>query len=135
MRVKCVSTILTVEQRETARANPLFNTDFDLTKDKQYLVFGIQFLTNSKIYGCVVLFEIEDDGGHLLSIPAALFQVTDARVSSFWKGRNLEDGGFRLWPAELNRDYFHDDFSNRREDAVLSFRELKSALEKEFGGP
>ena len=133
MRARCIATTLTQAQRHVSKTSPLFAPEFEITVGKEYLVFGIQFLTQSKIYGCTTLFEVEDDAGRLVATPAVLFELTDPRGSRSWEGRNVGDGAFLLWPAEFHREYFHDDLSNGEGDAMTVFAKVKQSFAAEFG--
>lgn len=112
MKVKCLNTELTEEQRQLFRVPDLFRSKYQISVGTEYLVLGIAFEINSSAYGTQALLEIADDAGRCLSIPAALFEIIDGRCSAFWEVRFYEDAGITMWPIEFNEAYFHDKLSN-----------------------
>ena len=93
---------------------------------------GISFVVGSPYYGDSTLFEVVNDDRHLVLLPAALFEITDARCSSFWRAKDHGDGMVTLRPEELCREYFHDDLSDREPKTQQVFQELLSKMEVEF---
>ena len=112
--------------------NPRFTPEFALTKGRDYLVFGVQFIAFSSIYGRIVLFDIENDDGVLLPVPNTLFDVVDGRVSNCWTVQQDAGADIKIWPEEFYRDYFHDDLSNGDAEAVAAFAKVRHRLESEF---
>jgi hypothetical protein len=133
MIARCKFTAWSLEDVAQSEGNPHFTPQFALTKDRDYLVLGVQFIRNSSIYGRIALFEIEQDDGLLLSIPNTLFDVIDGRVSKWWTVRQDANGDLKIWPQEFYRNYFHDDLSNGDAEAVTAFRQIRKKLGREFG--
>jgi len=129
---RCKFTSWTLDDVARSEGNPRFTPEFALTRGRDYLVLGVQFIRNSSIYGRIVLFEIEQDDGLLLSIPNTLFDVVDGRVSKWWTVRQDADGDLKIWPEEFYRDYFHDDLSNGDAEAVTAFLKVSEKLGCEF---
>jgi hypothetical protein len=132
MKVKCKKTELTEEQKNLFKVPPRFNPGHRVSVGREYLVIGISFVVGSPYYGDSALFEIVNDQGHLVSQPAALFEVTDARCSSFWRTEIHEDGAVTLWPHELYEQYFHDRLSDGEPEARNTFQVVRSKLQAEF---
>lgn len=98
-------------------------------------MLGISFAANSPVHGNIALFEIVEDGGYYcLSIPAALFEITDSRCSSFWKARIHQDGAVTLWPTEFYEPYFHDKLSDHDPEMRKLFESVLKKLAAEFDG-
>ena len=109
-----------------------FRPNHRLTVGKEYLVLGIVSIIGSPQYGNTALFEVVNDQGHLVLYPAILFEVTDARCSSYWRAAALEDGSVTLRPEELYREFFHDDLSEGDPATREVFRATVDKLEAEF---
>ncbi len=133
MKIQCKATQLTEEQKILLKVPPRFNLKHGVAVGREYLVIGISFVVGSPYYGDSTLFEIVNDQGYIVSEPAALFAVIDARCSSFWRAKIHEDGAVTLWPQELYERYFHDRLSDGEPEAKKVFQEVRSRLEGEFG--
>jgi hypothetical protein len=132
MRVKCTNRELTEEQRALLKAPTRFRPTHALTVGKEYLVLGIVSIIDSPQYGNTGLFEIVNDQDHLVLYPAVLFEVTDARCSSYWRAAVSGDGSVTLRPEELYREFFHDDLSEGDPATRQVFRAMVAKLESEF---
>jgi hypothetical protein len=95
-------------------------------------VLGIVSIIDSPQYGNTALFEIVNDQDHFVLYPAVLFEVTDARCSSFWKAAVQQDGTVTLRPEEFCRDFFHDDLSEGDQATRETFQAMVTKLEAEF---
>jgi hypothetical protein len=132
MRVKCISRELTEEQRELLKAPSRFRPTHRFTVGKEYLVLGIISIIGSPDYGNTALLEIVNDHSQLVFPPAVLFEVTDARCSSYWRAAISGDGSLTLRPVELYREFFHDDLSEGDPATRQVFEEVVAKLEAEF---
>jgi hypothetical protein len=132
MKVQCKGRELTEEQRSFFRVPSLFRPNYQVSIGKEYLVIGISFGVNNPHHGNSALFEIVNDDGHLVLHPAALFDITDARCSSFWRAKAHGDGMVTLRPEELYLEYFHDDLSEKEPETRRVFQLLLSRMEGEF---
>lgn len=132
MRIKCKSRELTEEQRELLNASSRFRPNHRITIGKEYLVLGLVGVIHSSRYGSTTLFEIFDDDRHLVLYPAVLFDVTDARCSSFWRAAIHEDGTVTLRPEELYQEFFHDDLSDGDPAVRKIFEAMVARLDAEF---
>lgn|SRR6266481_1100581 len=132
MKTKCISRELTEEQRLFFKVPPLFRTVHQITIGREYLVLGILFVVNSPVYGNTALFEIVDDGGLCLSVPAALFEIVDGRCSSFWETRFYKNGDITMWPSEFYEPYFHDDLSDGDPKTRTVFDSVIAKMRCEF---
>ena len=135
MRVRCINEELTEEE---VKATGLPPGRWDLTVGKEYLVLGITIPLGNPAHPRGVGLEIERDGGTVLTIPLALFEITDDRVSRFWKARVLETPVGRclcLWPEEFYATYFFDDLSEGFPEVVRTYLAVRERLEREFEEP
>lgn len=132
MKIRCKNRELTEEQRALLKAPSRFRPNHALTVAKEYLVLGIVSIIDSPQYGNTALFEIVNDHERLVLYPAALFEVTDGRCSSYWKAAISADGSVTLRPEELYREFFHDDLSEGDPATRKMFRTVVSKLEAEF---
>jgi hypothetical protein len=132
MKLQCMSRELSEEQRTFFKAPSRSNPKHRVTVGKEYLVIGISFVVDSPYYGDSALFEVVNDDRHLVLLPGALFEITDARCSSFWRAKIHSDGMVTLRPKELYREYFHDDLSDREPETQKVFQALLLTMEAEF---
>jgi len=107
------------------------NSDFHISKDKEYLVLGISFLFDPSVGRCSMV-EIVNEYGHLSSVPLFLFEIINPSVSKYWKIKIFNEFTIAFWPEPFYREYFHDDLSENIEEVVNDFKKVKHLLEKEF---
>ena len=131
MRIKCTDPELTEEQRALLNASSRLRPNHRLTVGKEYLVLGIVSVIGSPQYGNTALFEVVNDQSHLVLYPAVLFEVTDARCSSYWRGAVLGDGSVHC-VQKTYREFFHDDLSEGDPATREVFRATVDKLEAEF---
>jgi hypothetical protein len=132
MKIRCTSRELTEDQRALLKAPSRFRPNFALTVGKEYLVLGIVSIIDSPQYGNTALFEIVNDDRQFVLFPAVLFEVTDARSSSYWRAAVSGNGTVTLRPEELYREFFHDDLSEGDPATRETFQAMVTKLEAEF---
>jgi hypothetical protein len=98
----------------------------------QYLVLGVTLEPVRPEGDLRLVFEIEDSDGHVLGVPAGLFEIIDGSVSRHWVARAWPDGGLTLWPDAFYSENFHDRLSSGVPEAALQYAELRRRLESEF---
>lgn len=130
MLIRCVTTSLS-EQQLAAMGNFYRAQQFFVSVGKSYLVLGLSFYPHSILYGQAALAEIEDDFGRLASVPLALFEVVDARVSVYWTVRVWEDSAVTLWPKPFYQRFFRDDLSEDTSEAVQQFKRVCKDIQDE----
>jgi hypothetical protein len=130
MRVKCISQKLDEDQNYKLYRNSKAKEYSHITLGKEYPVFGLSFLFDSEGNGCFV--QILSDYDHLLSIPIALFEIIDKRMSVFWEFKRFNDDCLTLWPSSFYRDYYHDDLFEGVPDIVADFYNVKLKILNEF---
>ena len=104
---------------------------YDLVPDKIYRVVAISFVTQSPAFGTAILFDIIDEAGLLMPIPACLFEVVDPRCSARWLGQDRGRGNFVMWPAPFFIPYFHDRLSEGERDAVAILQKVIDEMREE----
>ena len=131
MKVRCIATKLTDEQKKTIRMttswNSDYNTQFRIGKD--YIVLGITYMVADS--WTTLLFKLKDETGMCLSVPACLFEIIDPRPSIFWRAKH-DFPDFTLWPVEFYRDFFQDDLSEGKPEIKRVFDIVVDRLTYEF---
>ncbi len=132
MRVLCTNRELTDEQRSFLTASSRFRPNHRLSVGKEYLVVGLLGVIDSPQYGNTTLLEIVNDDRQFVAFPAILFEVTDARCSSFWKAAIQKDGTVTLRPEELYGESFDENLSEGDPATRKVFDSMVTKLEAEF---
>jgi|ERR1700728_2219101 hypothetical protein len=132
MKIQCINRELSAGQKAFHRMLSRFNPQHAVTVGKEYLVIAISFVVGSPFYGDSALYEVVNDNDHLVSVPASLFKIIDARCSTFWMARDHGDGTLSLRPEELYQDYFYDKLSDRDPATRQEFKRLVAKLQGEF---
>ena len=132
MKIRCINRELTEEQRTLLKASSRFRPIHRLTVGKEYLVLGIISIIDSPQYGNSALFEIVNDHGQFVIIPAILFEVSDPRCSCYWRAAAHKNGTLTLRPQEFYREFFDEDLSEGEPAARQVFRAVVAKLEAEF---
>lgn len=130
MLVRCVASRLTDDQKSQLGVKDP-SPEYELRVGSEYLVLGITFLLPTPPHGGGVRYEILNDYGKCRSIPAFLFELVDRRVSKHWVARQDDDGALLLWPEAFYSEFFHDDLSEGRAQAVLVFSSIVEMLRQE----
>jgi hypothetical protein len=133
MRLRCIKSRLDERKAAAMGLEVSRGQDFHLTSEKEYLVIGLQFSTNTKIHGTGVWVHLVSDYGHLTWAPISLFEVVDPRVSRYWEIRMTTPGVVTLWPALLYTEFFHEDLADGQSVKVREFQRLQELLKAESG--
>ena len=112
MVIKCISIKPSLSQKELL-PKAYLNSDFHITKDKEYLVLGISFMPDPSV-GRLSMVEIVNDYNHLSRVPLFLFKIIHPKVSKYWEIKVLNEFIIALWPEPFYKEYFHDDLSSRK---------------------
>ena len=132
MKVRCIARELSEDQKVLYKLPGRFKPQHGVAVGKEYVVIAVSFVVNSPYYGDSPLFEVVNENLHLVSVPAALFEITDPRCSALWMAKAHEDGTVSLRPQELYRDYFYDKLSDREAETQEVFQALLDKLEAEM---
>jgi len=133
MIVRCKSVALDREQLALV-GKPFSATQAALLElDKEYVVYGLQFETQSLIWGTGVWLQVAAEE-RIAFAPVCLFDVVEGHVSRHWDLRTWEDGSVTLWPPSFYADYYHDDLTAKKKDVVEDFRQVREVLEREARG-
>jgi hypothetical protein len=131
MKVKCISTGLSDEQKKKMRKTDNYNSDWEtrFIAGTEYIVLGVNYIVNE--FWTTILYELRDETGICLSVPACLFEIIDPRPSVFWRARH-NFPNFTLWPPEFYREFFHDDLSEEKPEIRKVFDIVVDRLTYEF---
>jgi hypothetical protein len=127
--VKCISQKLTKEQSELV-SDIFKSSDFHITVDKEYLVYGISFDLFEGNRVC--LLQHLTDYGNLVSSPILLFEVVDDRVSKHWIFKVSDSGGINLFPESFYQAFYRDDLFEQVPQVLSDFKRVQDMLEHEF---
>jgi hypothetical protein len=130
MLVRCKSAVLSEDQVSALGGN-IHAQAFDVTEHQMYLVLGLTFYAQSRIHGSGIYLEVEDDSGHLVSVPLFLFDIVDGAPSQYWTSRFWEDGTFAYWPASFFNDCYHDQLSDGVADVRRDYEVVRARLRQE----
>lgn len=75
--------------------------------------------------------EIATEGGFVLSVPLAEFEIVNGSPSTFWVARMDDDGTVRLWPQSFYQETYQADLADREPSAVADFERVREMLESE----
>jgi hypothetical protein len=130
MQIVCKAGKATPAQKEIMGL-PYSNSDFDITEGVTYLVFGMTIdMRENKNSVCFI--QILSNGGHLITAPLFLFDITDNRVSRYWELKISSEGFLTLWPPSFYREYYHDDLFEEVDEVVKDFNLVRKSMEDEY---
>ncbi|MDE1464947.1 hypothetical protein [Spartinivicinus poritis] len=131
MKVVARQTQLSESQKKSLGIPESNQTRWQITEGKTYLVISLGNAPGSSFYGNSMLYDIEDDFGKLIPIPADLFEIIDPTPSKYWQ---VKVDGIKLSFDLI--DFIKDPglsekILDREVDALLAFDEIKKKLEAE----
>jgi hypothetical protein len=133
MKVKCIGTTLTDEQRTSLGISFAGRPKYgDITPGLTYTVLAISVPFKSVYFGSCALFDIMNNHDSLSMVPMCLFEIVDGRVSKYLEARKFEEFGLNIWPSEFFAEYFHDRLSDGDPDAHRILRSVRKKMEEEF---
>ncbi|MFL9583434.1 hypothetical protein [Stenotrophomonas sp. AB1(2024)] len=128
MKVRAVREHL---EASIAVRTPSFVGGFNVSIGKEYIVYTVDCSCDFGSFGDSTLYGLEDEYGRLVLYPAALFEVSDARVSRYWVA-GYSQGAFFLRTQEfIDNIYLSDDIHEDLPGARATFREIKARFEAE----
>jgi hypothetical protein len=106
--------------------------ELDLQLGKEYTVYGIEFRDNCPWYYICQ----EDSDEYPKPFAADFFDITDNRLSSYWKlsFKNQDNGKhkscfvFQEWASDIS---FYENLIDGEEQAVFSFAKYKKLIDTE----
>jgi hypothetical protein len=126
MRVKLKATPYTFNDYQNDR---IFNKCPDITKGREYTVFGISLIRGSDDFYSVY-YTVEDDHGLVLETPKQIWDVTDDKVDSDWRVTETRNGSTRIENKLFSVDGYIDKLTDFDPDALKQFNELKMSMMK-----
>ncbi|GAB3412993.1 hypothetical protein GCM10027361_24230 [Erwinia aphidicola] len=127
MKVKCIATCLTIEQKSKLGLIENEAPQYPFVIGDIYTVLGLH--TQTGYYEGTIL---QIPMRYAVPAPLCLFEVVDDRPSKYWKIKKRGDNGVTLWPEELYREYFQDDLTDGVPEIVEIYNAVVERLEKEF---
>jgi hypothetical protein len=136
MKVLCVS-----NSAETPPENYLdvrrgygHAAEFPITVGKEYVVYALALRKNAQVW-----YYISDDDElyYPHHYPAPLFQVVDSRLSAYWRfvftPEHLDHIALFAFEEWVGDGYFYDRLTDKAEDEVSTYREMKRLMDSEKG--
>ena len=131
MRVKAIATKVDEVMRSAYGMNPSYESEWQVTVGKEYVVFSVECVPDSEVYGKVTLYRIIDDYDRLMPAPAWLFQIIDHKVSKYWLA-DYQGIYFSLNPKEfIDNPFLTEEILDRDVAAVNLFKELQNKFNLE----
>jgi len=132
MKVRCIQTIPTAEQRVWLGAS------YPMTDDCVELGSELHIGHEYGVYGMAII-----EGRTLIIIdlgdlqwayePLLLFEIINPSVSQYWQVHADDDGDMKIAPAAFfEHPYLLDDASEDDPDAIKVFREVQTQMRAEF---
>lgn len=131
MKVRCLQVYPDADQLATLGPAFFRERQFFITEGEIYLVLGLSFLWNARLFGSGMTLQVKNDYGRPTWAPACLFEIIDSRVSSYWELKIDGDGDVHLWPPSFYRDYYHDDLSEEVPAVLEDYKRVVALLQAE----
>lgn len=130
MKVKCLATSLTVQQKSDLGLMNNQDPQYPYTVGQTYTVLAMSSKVGVNAGTLLQLQKVPMD--YIISVPLCLFDIVDDRPSSYWRIQKRSDYEISLWPEEFYQEYFHDDLSDGVPEVVEIYKKVLERLEKEF---
>jgi hypothetical protein len=131
MKVRCIANtgLSLPEEYLDPRVGYTKQLKFALTVGKEYTVYAFY-----EWQGQVWYYLCDDNYMYYpMKNPAPLFEVSDSRVSKYWRFNLSENGLLRIAFQEWFTDrYFYDKLTDQNEAEVLIFEKVKDLMDAEF---
>ncbi len=131
MKVRCIADRPDAKATEALVAAKMYwsgRMTYGVKVDREYLVYGMHLWQSIPFVYVLTSTEVTI---HLTNVPLSLFEITDERVSRFWKVRYWPDGDVTLWPSSLYQDFYIEDLVEGKEAVVQDFQRLRRVMEAE----
>lgn len=130
MKVICTRRYPTKEQNLILGNNENNETPYALTIGQEYVVLGVSFQLVTRINKGVI-FMLRDDFSRCAFVPACLLEVSDPRLSQYWRAQKIRDFDMFLAPEEFFIEYLIDDLSEGVAESKRIFDHVCTLLERE----
>lgn len=127
MKVKCIDTRLSIEQKRVMGLQEKEDPQYPFSIGEIYTVLGIH--TQIGYYSGTIL---KIPMRYAVPAPLCLFEIIDDRPSVYWKVKRLSDYELALWPEEFYQKFFQDDLTDGVPEVVAIYKQVVERLEKEF---
>lgn len=114
----------------------LSDGQLDLEKNREYNVYGVEFRDNAPWYYLCI-----DDEDDPVQFPADLFEVTDKRMSTYWRlsfasyisyKNTLETQSFLAFPEWAEDPTFFERFVDGDPSTIPIFQKYRKLMDEEF---
>lgn len=140
MKVMCIKNLATDLPKEInpdlvlGKADSSRERRFPLLIGKEYTVFGITIRMN-----CAWYYVCDEDFTYYpVWSPAALFEITDGRLSRYWRvgyhtwsGTGNQPYFIISFPEWVNDQYFYDKLTDREQKEIDVFEKYRKLIENE----
>lgn len=127
MKVKCIATSLTTEQKQNMGLNECEDPQYPFFIGEIYTVIGVHTQIG-RYAGTILKIPMK----YAVPAPVCLFKIVDERPSLYWKIKQLSEYEISLWPEEFYQEYFQDDLTDGVPEVVEIYKSVVERLEKEF---
>ncbi|WP_134707125.1 hypothetical protein [Rahnella sp. CJA17(1/100)] len=127
MKVKCIATSLTTEQKQNMGLNECEDPQYPFVIGEIYTVIGVHTQIG-RYAGTILKIPMK----YAVPAPVCLFKIVDERPSLYWKIKQLSEYEISLWPEEFYQEYFQDDLTDGVPEVVEIYKSVVERLEKEF---
>jgi hypothetical protein len=105
-----------------------YNTEF-MPLGTEFVVYGMDVVEGNVMYRIAN----PPDGSFVITCLAALFEISERKVSKHWECRfDNKTGNFAIWPPSWFKfAYYHDRLSDGESEVVEDWKEAKRVLDVE----
>lgn len=100
----------------------------NLTLNKNYIVFAIEFSNNLSASGEYIKFRLQNDDNSIIPYPANLFKIVSDKINSTWIFNQKDKNNYWIVPKEISYNSFWEDFYNDEIVARKHFNHVKEEL-------
>lgn len=100
----------------------------NLTLNKNYIVFSIEFSNNLSASGEYIKFRLQNDDNSIIPYPANLFEIVSDKLNSTWIFNQKTKNNYWIVPKDISYNSFWEDFYNDEIVARKHFNHVKEEL-------
>lgn len=100
----------------------------NLTLNKNYIVFSIEFSNNLYTSGEYIKFRLQNDDNSIIPYPANLFEIVSDKLNSTWIFNQKTKNNYWIVPKDISYNSFWEDFYNDEIVARKHFNHVKEEL-------
>ena len=104
------------------------DTEPNLTINKNYIVFAIEFSNDLSVSGEYINFRLQNDDNSIIPYPANLFEIVSHKLGSTWIFNQKNKNNYWILPEQISYNSFWEDFYNDEILARKYFNHVKEVL-------